>query len=250
MPISEVYNEDRMSFLSHFPDKFFDLFIDDPPYGIGADNPSVKPDTVKQKNGNALIVKTSTYPKSNWDNKPPSAEYFDELKRVSKEQIIWGVNYFAYNFTGGRIVWDKLNGETDQYGCEIAYCSKNTRTDIVYCLWSGMIQGRYCGKKLQKAIIQQGNKKLNEVRIHPCQKPVILYAWLLNHYAEAGFKIGSSHMGSQSDRIAAYKLGFDFWGCEKDKYFFNVGNERFRSECFGETKTSKGVLIQPNLFNV
>ena len=115
-------------------------------------------------------------------------------------------------------------------------------------MWRGMIQGSYCGKDLSKAIIQQGNKNLNEKRIHPCQKPIILYAWLLKQYPQSGDKIGSPHMGSQSDRIAAYKLGFDFWGCDKDKHYFEAGNIRFRQECFGETKTSKGTLVQTSLF--
>lgn len=117
-------------------------------------------------------------------------------------------------------------------------------------MWRGMIQGTYCGKDLSKAIIQQGNKKLNEKRIHPCQKPVILYGWLLNQYANPGYKIGDAHMGSQSSRIAAYKLGFDYWGCEKDKFHFKEGNSRFRYECHGEIKTNKGILVQTNLFDL
>lgn len=196
MPISEAYNLDRMEFLSKFPDKHFDLFVDDPPYAIGADNPSVKPNMVKQKNGKVLSVKQNVYPKSDWDAETPPAEYFEEVKRVSKHQIIWGVNYFDYDFRGGRIVWDKLNGDTDQYDCEIAYCSMNTRTDIVYYMWRGMMQGTYCGKDLAKALLQQGNKKLNEKRIHPCQKPILLYAWLLNTYAKPGFKIGDAHISA------------------------------------------------------
>ena len=113
-----------------------------------------------------------------------------------------------------------------------------------------MIQGSYCGKDLSKAIIQQGNKRLNEKRIHPCQKPVILYAWLLNQYANQGYKIGDAHMGSQSSRIAAYKLGFDYWGCEKDEFYFKEGNSRFRYECHGEIKTNKGILVQTNIFDL
>lgn len=249
MSISEVYNIDRMEFLSKFQDKFFDLIIDDPPYGIGADNPSVKPAYIKQKNGNVLSVKQSIYSKSDWDNQTPPSEYFDELKRVSKNQIIWGVNYFDYNLSGGRIVWDKLNGDTDQFDCEIAYCSINNRTDLVYYMWRGMIQGSYCGKDLSKAIIQKGNKKLNEERIHPCQKPVILYHWLLKKYASPGFKIADPHMGSQSSRIAAYKCGMDFWGCEKNKDFFHAGNKRYRAECFGEIETTHGTLVQTSIFN-
>ena len=77
----------------------------------------------------------------------PPPEYFDEVKRVSRNQIIWGVNYFNYDFTGGRIVWDKLNGDTDQYDCEIAYCSMNDRTDLIYCMWRGMIQGTLSSKE-------------------------------------------------------------------------------------------------------
>lgn len=246
--ISKTYNSDRMDFLSQFPDEFFDLFVDDPPYGVGADNPSLKPKVVKQHNGNILSIKQSVYPKTDWDSEVPPPAYFDEVKRVSKNQIIWGVNYFKYDFTGGRLVWDKLNGNSDQYDCEIAYCSCNDRTDIVYYMWHGMIQGSYCGKDLGKALIQRGNKKLNEKRIHPCQKPIPLYGWLLSQYAKPGFKIGDGHMGSQSSRIAAYKLGLDYWGCEKDRYFFEEGNARFRKECLGEIKTVKGILVQQNLF--
>lgn len=250
MPISKTYHLDRMEFLSQFPDKYFDLFLDDLPYGIGADNPSVKPNMVKQKNGAVLSVKQSVYPKTDWDKQTPPSAYFDEVKRVSRQQIIWGVNYFDYDFKGGRIVWDKLNGDTDQYDCEIAYCSLNQRTDMVYYMWRGMMQGVYCGCDLAKALIQQGNKKLNEKRIHPCQKPVLLYAWLLNTYAKPGFKIGDAHMGSQNSRIAAFKLGFDYWGCEADAHFYEKGTERFRQECFGEIKTKKGTLVQTSLFGV
>lgn len=94
----------------------------------------------------------------------------------------------------------------------------------------------------------QENMKNKEIRIHPNQKPIALYGWLLNNYANPGYKIGSPHMGSQSDRIAAYKLGLDFWGCDKDKHYFEAGNIRFRQECFGETKTGKGTLVQTSLF--
>lgn len=248
MPISTVFNEDRMLFLSRFPDGFFDLVIDDPTYGIGADKPSKKPDTVKQRNGTLLSVKQSIYTNTEWDNEPPPPEYFRELKRVSKAQIIWGVNYFDYPLPGGRIVWDKLNGMTDQFDCEIAYCSLNRRTDRFYCMWNGMIQGRYCGKVLNKALIQKGNKRKNESRIHPCQKPVLLYNYLLNTYAKTGHKICDPHMGSQSSRIAAYIGGFDYWGCEADTSFFDSGCERFRRECMGEINTTEGIIKEQRLF--
>jgi len=117
--------------------------------------------------------------------------------------------------------------------CELAWTSFPTAVRKFKYRWHGMLQE---------------NMKNKEIRIHPNQKPVALYGWLLNNYANPGHKIGSPHMGSQSDRIAAYKLGFDFWGCDKDKHYFEAGNIRFRQECFGETKTSKGTLVQASLF--
>ena len=130
-----LYNGDCMDLLRQTPDKYYSLAIVDPPYGIGADKPSTKPEYVRQKNGKMLFVETNKYKHKDWDNLPPTKEYFDELKRVSKNQIVWGVNYFDYNFCGGRIVWDKLNSGCDQFGCEIAYNSLNNRTDIVRYLW-------------------------------------------------------------------------------------------------------------------
>ena len=119
------------------------------------------------------------YVKKNWDNDPPGEEYIYSLLRVSKQQIIFGVNYIPrFNFSGGRIVWDKLNDGSDQSGAEIAYCSLNERVDIVRYMWRGMMQGEQVG-----SFWQQGDKRINEVRIHPTQKPVALYRWLLENYA-------------------------------------------------------------------
>lgn len=160
------------------------MAIVDPPYGIGADKPSKKPELVKQRNGEYLKVKSAPYSSKNWDS-VPDIEYFNQLFRVSKNQIVWGCNYFPHvKFKSGRIVWDKMNGLSDQYGCEIAYQSFNNRTDIVHYMWSGMFQGVRCSMRIEDAICQQGNKKLNEKRIHPTQKPVKLYKWLLSHFAK------------------------------------------------------------------
>lgn len=248
MPINKVFKMDCMDYMKTLPDKVFDLAIVDPEYGLGADNPSMKNAFVKQKNGSYLKVKQSIYAKKNWDSKPAGKEYFNELIRVSKNQIIFGVNYYDYPFGPGRIVWDKINGNSDQMGCEIAYCSLNNRTDMVYYMWSGMFQGVYCGKNLRKASLQQGNKKLNEKRIHPTQKPVALYAWLMNEYAEQGYTIFDSHVGSGSARIASYYLGFDFYGTEIDDDIHASQEKRFRQECFGEIITEKGILVQKKLF--
>jgi site-specific DNA-methyltransferase (adenine-specific) len=228
MPISEVYNIDCMEGMAKYPDKYFELAICDPPYGIGADKQSIKPILVKQKNGTTLKVKnTNQYTQKNWDSTIPTDKYFNELKRVSKNQIIWGANYFG--LIGGYLVWDKLNGDSDQFDCEIAYNSFNNRTDLIYFMWQGMFQGVYCGRDIRKALIQQGNKQLNEKRLHPTQKPVALYKWLLDKYAKEGDKILDTHLGSGSSRIAAYDYGFDFIGFELDKDYFEAQEKRFKN---------------------
>lgn len=219
---------DCMDYMATLEDGAYDLAICDPEYGIGADKPSIKPEYVKQKNGKMLYVNSNRYKHKDWDSKPPEKAYFDELKRVSKNQIIWGVNYFDYSLTGGRIVWDKLNGESDQFGCEIAYNSLNRRTDIVRFMWQGMFQGVYCGVDIQRAFKQQGNKSLNEKRIHPTQKPVQLYKWLLDNYAKQGDKILDTHGGSFSHAIACHDLGFDLTIMEKDEGYFNQATERLK----------------------
>ena len=234
--MTEVFNTDCYEYMKSLPDGYFDLAIADPPYGIGADKPSMKPCMVKQKNGSYLHVDAPDYGKKNWDATIPTQEFFTELRRVSKNQIIWGANYFG--LTGGMIVWDKMNGTCDQYGCEIAYQSFSNRTDIVHYMWQGMFQGEVCSVDISKAFRQKGYKALNEKRIHPCQKPVALYSWLLQNYAKEGDRIFDPMMGSQSSRIACYKLGFDYVGCELDKEYFDKGNERFHREC----------LMQPTLF--
>jgi len=225
----EITNEDNMILMARYPDKYFDLAIVDPPYGIKASKPSIKPNKAKQGNGKTLNVKHVEYKHKDWDDKPPKKDYFNELKRVSKNQIIWGVNHYEFIFGVGRIVWNKMNGDSDQYGCEIAYNSINNRTDIVNFLWSGMFQGIYCGTDARKAIIQQGNKELNEKRIHPTQKPVVLYKWLLDKYAKKGDKILDTHFGSGSIAIACHDYNFDLTACELDKEYFDKATERIKN---------------------
>ena len=218
--------DDCMNVMKDYKDNHFDLAIVDPPYSIGADKPSKKPNLCKQKNGNYLKVDAPIYNHKNWDNKIPDRKYFNELLRISKNQIIWGVNYYNYNLNGGRIVWDKLNGASDQYGCEIAYQSFNKRTDIVRYMWQGMFQGVYCGYDLNKSLLQQGNKLKNEKRIHPTQKPVKLYEWLLNNYAVKGQKILDTHLGSGSIAVACHYFGVDLVGVEIDEEYYNKAKER------------------------
>jgi len=223
----ELLNIDCMEYMSTVPDKFFDLAIVDLEYNIGASKPSIKPCIAVQKNGSSLRIKQPNYKPKEWDFKLSSPEYLKQLFRVSKNQIVWGGNY--YGLSGGYIVWDKLNGESDQFDCELAFCSFNKRTDIVYFLWAGMFQGIYCGKDIRKALIQQGNKKLNEERIHPTQKPVALYKWILKNYAKEGDKILDTHLGSGSIALACHDYKFDLVGCELDKEYFEAAMKRLNN---------------------
>jgi site-specific DNA-methyltransferase (adenine-specific) len=225
MPISEVYNMDCMEYMKRIPDKFFDLADVDPPYGIGKG-------WTKDKHSK-FYKHTSSYT----NDQIPGKEYFEELFRISKHQIIWGANYYT-DFLPARnswIVWDKKRDYSTQHMAEgeLAWTSFNIPLRIAEFMWNGAC---VCHKRYGK---------------HPHEKPVTLYAWVYNNYSKYGWKIFDSHMGSQSSRIAAYKLGFDYYGCEIDEQYFIDGCERFKLECRGEIKTPKGgTLIQTNMFNV
>lgn len=215
-----------MELMARYPDNHFDLAIVDIEYGIGASRPSDKPCTVKQKNGTILNVKKPNYTNKDWDFKKSDRKYFEELYRVSKNQIIWGGNY--YGLSGGYLIWDKLNGDTDQYDCEMAWVSGTSRTDVVYYLWSGMFQGETPSKNVRKALRQIGDKSKNEGRIHPTQKPVKLYEWLLDNYAKEGHKILDTHAGSFSIGIACHYRGFQLTACELDKEYYDAAVKRFK----------------------
>lgn len=220
------YNMDCMQGMKEFPDKYFDLAIVDTPYGRKEHGGRNRSGYVRQKNGSKIFVKDGKYGNRNWDNEPPSEEYFNELIRVSKNQIIWGCNYFDYPLIGGRIIWDKCNDGSDQSDAEIAYCSMNDRVDIVRYMWRGMFQG----KSITEGTTQQGNKKLNEKRIHPTQKPVALYEWLLNRYAKPNDIILDTHAGSASSLIACYNTNHKFVGFELDEYYYKVSKQRLDTE--------------------
>lgn len=220
-----LLNIDCMEYMRGQPDKAFDLAIVDPPYGRGEDGGTNRCHGVKQKNGTVLQCLDGGYEKKTWDSEPPGPDYFAELRRVSKHQIIWGANYMPVPLKGGAIVWDKLNDGADQSGAEIAYCSLNERVDVVRYMWRGMMQGEAIG-----SFRQQGNKALNERRIHPTQKPVKLYEWLLREYASPETRILDTHLGSGSSAIAAHYFGCDFVGCEVDREYFEKAKERFDNE--------------------
>ena len=207
--ISEFLNMGCLPAMKEYPDNFFDLAIVDPPYFSGPEKRryygrKTSPIGVKRLYGET----------SEW--KVPDNEYFDELFRISKHQIIWGVNYFDYSFGTGRIVWDKVNGESSFSDCEIAYCSFHDSVRLFRYMWNGMMQG----KSISEGHIQQGNKSLNEKRIHPTQKPVNLYRWLIQKYAKEGYKILDTHVGSASSLIAFEEAGLEYIGFEKDEQIF------------------------------
>lgn len=217
---------DCMQGMKKFPDKYFDLAIVDPPYGRKEHGGRNRSGYVRQKNGSKIFVKDGQYENRKWDNEPPSEEYFNELIRVSKNQIIFGCNYFDYPLIGGRIVWDKCNDGSDQSCAEIAYCSMNDRVDIFRYMWRGMFQG----KSITEGTTQQGNKRLNEKRIHPTQKPIALYEWLLSKYAKPNDIILDTHVGSASSLIACYNTNHKFVGFELDEYYYKVSNQRLDTE--------------------
>lgn len=195
--------------MKKYPDNYFDLAIVDPPYFSGPEKRryygrKVSPIGVKRLYGET----------SEWE--VPDNEYFDELFRISKHQIILGVNYFDYSFGAGRIVWDKVNGESSFSDCEIAFCSFHDSVRLFRYMWNGMMQG----KSLSEGHIQQGNKRLNEKRIHPTQKPVNLYRWLIQKYTKEGYKILDTHVGSASSLIAFEEAGLEYIGFEKDEQIF------------------------------
>lgn len=220
--ISEVRNIDCMEGMKEFPDKFFDLAIVDPPYFSG-------PERKKYygKNVSTYGVKRIKYDeiqRADWG--VPGTDYFEELIRISKHQIIWGVNYYDYKFEGtGRIVWDKVNDHSTYSDCEIAYCSLIDHVRIFRFMWSGMMQG--IGDGTSKKM--QGDKSKNEKRIHQTQKPIILYKWLLTKFARPGSKILDTHLGSGSSRIAAFDYRFDFWGYEKNIKMYSKQETRFQN---------------------
>lgn len=210
------YNADCMDIMRSYSDNYFDLAIVDPPYFNGPNKRKYYGSEIS-----ATRVQRKTYPIINeWE--VPKKEYFDELFRVSKNQIIWGVNYFNYSFGGGRIVWDKVNGKSSFSDCEIAYCSLHDSVRLFRYMWNGMFQG----KSIEEGHISQGNKKLNEKRIHPTQKPVNLYLWLLGRYANEGDFILDTHVGSGSSLIACKKLGFNYVGCEINEQIYRLARDR------------------------
>lgn len=196
--LSEVFNEDCIEVMKRYPDKYFDLAVVDPPYGININH------SIGRRKGD----KKSKYKKVDWDNEPPKKEYFNELFRVSENQIIWGANHFISRMpydSSCWIIWDKKFSEDVSFAqFEMAWTSLNGTC-----------------KKYEKHPMQDN-------RIHPTQKPIDLYDWIFNKYTNEEMKILDTHLGSGSSRISANKAKLNFVGCEIDAEYFEAQNKRYK----------------------
>ena len=190
-----ITNEDNMQLMARYSENYFDLAIVDPPYGLGK----------KTTSGGSKRNSNARFDNHNWDNKIPDDNYFEELKRVSKEQIVWGGNYFPYlwkNGCRGLITWDKM----------------------VYIPTMSQIEYAWYSKDRLPKLIKIDNNDKN--RIHATQKPVKLYEWLLMNYAKEGDKILDTHLGSGSIAIACHNLGYELTACELDKNYYDSAIKR------------------------
>lgn len=190
--MNTAYNMDCMEYMRTLPDKAFDLAVVDPPYGISITNSG--------------RLKKYAVNKNKWDSSPPSENYFAQLQRVSKNQVIWGGNYFQLPPCKCFLIWDKKQPENISFAsCEFAWTSFDTSAKTFYF----------------------SPRQMTNERMHPTQKPVALYTWIFNRYAKPGEKILDTHLGSGSSRIAAYDMGLDFVGCELDPDYFAAQEKRF-----------------------
>ena len=212
LELNHLYNMDCMEGMKQFPDKYFDLAVVDPPYGIGESglNNQTRGKLAKSKCYRAFYGN---------DKVPPDKAYFEQLRRISKDQIIFGANHFIDRLPEPRsshcwIVWDKDNGKSDFADCELAWTSFNTAVRRLKYRWHGMLQEDMRNK---------------EQRIHPTQKPVKLYEWLLLNYAKPGYKILDTHAGSASSLVACENLGFQYIGFEIDKDYYNLASDRLEA---------------------
>lgn len=219
MPISDVYNTDCLKYMKGLPDNYFDLAIVDPPFMLRK---------TSVKGSGKLKDKTLNKHDMSWDVAPPK-RYWKELFRISRNQIVWGGNYFPLPPSRCFVVWDKLMNMPNFSQCELAWTSF------------------YKPAKIFSSSNRGGS--IDKINWHPTCKPIELYKFLLSNFAKEGDRIFDSHLGSQSSRIAAYQMGFDFYGCEISKEYFLKGCERFDSECLGIHKTKSGkTIIEQQIF--
>ena len=205
---SAVFNMDCMEFMKDVPDKFFNLAVVDPPYGID----------IAEKLANGWVSKAggTKFEAKDWDKYTPTQEYWNELFRVSKNQIVWGGNYFMSKIKRDSpcwIFWDKNNGDSLFADGEMAWTSFDSPVRLAKIHWCGSAAKHETGQN----------------KIHPTQKPIKLYEWLLMKYAKPNDLILDTHVGSGSSRIAAHKAGLTFIGCEIDQKYYEAQEARFKN---------------------
>lgn len=219
MPVSKVFNGDCVAYMRTIPDNFFDIAIADPPYGMG--NERFGGRFEKYNNGSRHVE---------WDTSP-SQEYFDELFRVSRNQVIWGGNYFTLPPTRCFLIWHKTAVAPAFSQAEYAWTSFSANSDVFECM-------------------PHRNRNVSG-GFHPTEKPIKLYSWVINKFAKEGDKIFDPNMGSQTSRVAAYLNGYDYYGCEINEDYFNKGCNFFDKIINGICKDADGniVSVQPSLFD-
>jgi len=208
MDINKIYNCDCFELIKKIPDNYLDLIIVDPPYGIKASKTNGGVTNPFGGKGKPIVAKI--YKEKQWDNQAPSQQYFDELKRVSKNQIIWGGNYFADLLCASRgwVYWSKGQPGLDMSDGELAWTSFD--------------------RTLREITINRCKIKQHGGSIHPTQKPVALYKWLLQNYAKEGDSILDTHLGSGSIAIACHEMGFDLTAFEIDQEYFDAASKRLQ----------------------
>lgn len=231
MKVDDIRNTvicaDCLDIMKQLPDKCIDLVLTDPPYGIGENNGQYKSrnkNRIDKRSGRPIIINHPGYKKSEWDSKIPDKKYFDEIFRISKNQVIFGGNYFIEYLknTSCFIVWDKCNGESDFADCELAWTSFRTAVRKIEYMWSGFCQG----KSITEGRINQGNKKKCEKRIHPTQKPVALFGWILQNYSTPSMTVFDPFAGSGTTAIACLETGRDYILVEKEPDYVEIINKR------------------------
>lgn len=219
LKLNKIYCGDCLEVMKEIEDKSVDLVLTDPPYGIGEargknNNRGSLPLSRKwlgTKNTTGAGVPSTKFPVLEWDNQPPTKEYFTEMFRISKSQIIFGGNYFELPPTPCYIVWDKDNGDTDFADCELAWTSFKTAVRKYTYQWNGMLQGDMAHK---------------EKRFHPTQKPVALFRWILEKYTEPNMTILDPFAGSCTTAIACIKTGRNFICIDKEPQYCEIGERR------------------------